>query len=64
MNKHTHSTSPETNLTTISILQFCAALNGQVITSNGATYDEARAVFNGSIDHQPAVIFRGEKCRV
>jgi FAD/FMN-containing dehydrogenase len=58
MTKQTHSTSPETNPTTISIPQLRAVLNGRVITPDEASYDEARAVFYGGIDRRPALIVR------
>ncbi len=56
MTKNNHSTSPETNFTTISIPQLRAALNGRVIAPGDAGYDAARTVFYGGIDRRPAVI--------
>jgi len=58
MRKHSHSTSPETNSTAISIPELRAGLNGRVITPEDAGYDEARAVFYGGIDRRPALIVR------
>jgi len=61
MREHTHSTSPETNPTTISIPQLRAVLNGRVIAPNNAGYDEARAVFSGGIGvRQPAAASQQE----
>ena len=61
MTKQTpHSTSPQTNPTTISIAQLRATLNGRVITPEDATYDAARAVFHGGIDRRPALIVRAK----
>ena len=40
------------------IAQLRAELNGQVITPDDKSYDQARAVFYGSIDRRPAVIVR------
>jgi FAD/FMN-containing dehydrogenase len=58
MTKHTHSTSPEANPTTVSIAQLRAVLNGPVITPDDDAYDEARAVFYGGIDRRPELIVR------
>jgi FAD/FMN-containing dehydrogenase len=58
MTKQTHSTSPENNPTNISIPKLRATLNGRVITPDDAGYDEARAVFYGGFDRQPALIVR------
>src|SRR4028118_440819 len=58
MTKQTRLTSPETNPTTISIPELCAALNGRVIAPDATGYDEARTVFYGGIDRRPAVIVR------
>jgi FAD/FMN-containing dehydrogenase len=53
-----HSTPPETGPTAISIPQLRATLNGQVITPDDATYDEARTVFYGGFDRRPALSVR------
>ena len=53
-----HSTSPETNPTTLSISKLRAVLNGRVIAPGDAGYDKARAVFYGGIERRPAVIVR------
>jgi FAD/FMN-containing dehydrogenase len=53
-----HSTSPETNPTSISIPQLRSDLKGRVIAPDDPDYDEARAVFYGGIDRRPAVIMR------
>src|SRR5918995_2028831 len=58
MTKQTRLTSSETNSTTITIPELRAALNGRVIAPDVAGYDEARAVFYGTIDRRPAVIIR------
>src|SRR5215211_2737320 len=58
MTKQTHSTSPETNPTTISIPQLRAVLNGRVITPEDTGYEEARSIFYGGIDRHPALIVR------
>jgi FAD/FMN-containing dehydrogenase len=44
--------------TKLSIPGLRAALNGRVITSDDADYDEARTVFVGGVDRRPAVIVR------
>lgn len=48
----------ETHLSTLSIPQLRAALNGRVIAPDDARYDQARTVFYGGIDRRPAVIVR------
>jgi len=53
-----HSTSPESNFTTISIPQLRAALNGHVIAPGDDGYDQARTIFYGGFDRRPAVIVR------
>jgi len=53
-----HSTSPESNFTTISIPQLRAALNGHVIAPGDDRYDQARTIFYGGFDRRPAVIVR------
>jgi len=53
-----HSTSPATNVTTISIPQLRAAFNGRVIAPGDAGYDQARTIFYGGFDRRPAVIVR------
>jgi FAD/FMN-containing dehydrogenase len=53
-----HSTSPESNFTTISIPQLRAALNGNVIAPGDDGYDQARTIFYGGFDRRPAVIVR------
>jgi FAD/FMN-containing dehydrogenase len=53
-----YAPSAETHLTTLSIPQLRAALNGRVIAPDDARYDQARAVFYGGIDRHPAVIVR------
>jgi hypothetical protein len=58
MTKQTRLTSPETNPTTIPIMELRAALSGRVIAADDTGYDEARAVFYGGIDRRPAVIIR------
>jgi len=42
----------------ISIARLRAAFDGRVIAPGDPRYDQARTVFNGSIDHHPAVIIR------
>jgi FAD binding domain/Berberine and berberine like len=56
--KRDHSTSSQTNPTTVSITHLRAVLNGRVITPDDTGYDEARAVFYGSFDGRPALIVR------
>jgi FAD binding domain/Berberine and berberine like len=56
--KKNHSTSPATNVTTISIPQLRAAFNGRVIAPGDAGYDQARTIFYGGFDRRPAVIVR------
>jgi FAD/FMN-containing dehydrogenase len=56
MTKQAHSTPPENNPTSISIVRLRTTLNGQVITPEDASYDEARTVFYGGIDRRPALI--------
>jgi FAD/FMN-containing dehydrogenase len=56
--KSNHSTSSESNYTTISISQLRAALHGRVIAPGEAGYDQARTVFYGGIDRRPALIVR------
>ena len=58
MAKQARLTSPETNLTTVSIPELRTVLNGRVIAPDDAGYDEARAVFYGGIDRRPALIVR------
>ncbi|MBE7554772.1 MAG: FAD-binding oxidoreductase [Anaerolineales bacterium] len=53
-----YAPSAESNLTTLSIPQLRAALNGRVIAPDDARYDQARTVFYGGIDRRPAVIVR------
>ena len=58
MAKHTHSSSPQTSPTAVSVPQLRATLKGQVIAPQDAGYDEARTVFYGGFDRHPAAIVR------
>jgi FAD/FMN-containing dehydrogenase len=58
MTRQNHSTPPGNNSTSISIPELRASLNGQVITPEDASYDEARTVFYGGFDRRPALIVR------
>ncbi len=48
----------ETKLDNLPIEALKTQLNGYVITPDSDQYDEARAVWNGMIDHYPALIIR------
>jgi len=58
MTEHTHSSSPQTSPTAVSVPQLRATLKGQVIAPQDAGYDEARTVFYGGFDRHPAAIVR------
>src|SRR5215216_2376767 len=58
MAKHTHSSSPQTSPTAVSVPQLRATLKGQVIAPQDAGYDEARTIFYGGFDRHPAAIVR------
>jgi len=57
MSTQIRPTSPEDN-PNVSIPRLHAALGGRVISPEDAGYDEARTVFAGGIDRQPAAIVR------
>ena len=40
------------------VREFAASLRGPVLLAGDRDYDEARKLFNGMIDHRPAVIAR------
>ena len=54
MTEHDRSASPQTS----SIQQLRTTLNGRVITPGDASFDEARTIFYGGFDRQPAAIVR------
>jgi FAD/FMN-containing dehydrogenase len=56
--ENNYSPSSETNLTSISIQQLRAALNGRVIAPGDPEYDQARSVFYGGFDRRPSLIVR------
>ena len=58
MTEHTHSSSPQTSPTAVSVPQLRATLKGQVIAPQDAGYDEARTIFYGGFDRHPAAIVR------
>ena len=58
MTKRDHSTSPERNISPISIPQLRAVFTGRVIGPDDVGYDQARTVFYGGIDRRPAATVR------
>ena len=40
------------------VAELRAALNGQLVSPNDVGYDAARRIWNGAIDHHPALIVR------
>ena len=60
MTQQNYSISPETGTTAVSIPRLRSLLNGRVVTSDDARYDEARTVYWGGIDRRPAAIVRAK----